>query len=577
MKLGYAAERVRDAPCQQVTLSPPPAEYVMGLARVARLPRAGCICSSGAPAHQLSASRLISSPDPSRHRLDEPPELYSFSEEYPTEVRNGRWGARFGPAHRPSTGWCECFRIIRSRIDQYLARRKIERGVRLYSQNEQRQAVKIWLSALRGVRHRSDKFALLGHLYQAFMDFGKYRESLEFANRQLGISEELDSAPMRAEAYLNLARAHQTLGGLDRALSYARHALYNDCGGGSTAGCVHLTVASVSLELGAFSKAMDSFQKALAVAQAQNDNTLLLQVYVGLSELWRRLRDTERAVACAARACDLGRGPRSTDLNTRHHRIALLQMAAALRARGELGDAYDYCNEALRLSTVAGDQGSFARAVRIAGDVYRRKCDFNKALRHYEVAMGAGQSLGDRLAQMEAMDGAARCLEALRVQGRICNCRPLEFNTRLLEVATSVGSKMLVRRVRLRLAEIYTALGDNSAAARQKKAAGAWAAPACAKCREPLADRPEPLASLPCAHIVHHACMPESWSRRSTRSTGADCAECASPRAPRDPPPAPPAPRNLPAQDFPFGSPPPMRDPDLNSIRSDEDSQEESV
>lgn len=41
---------------------------------------------------------------------------------------------------------------------------------------------------------------------------------------------------------------------------------------------MHLTVASVSLELGAFSKAMDGFQKALAVAQAQNDNTLLLQV-----------------------------------------------------------------------------------------------------------------------------------------------------------------------------------------------------------------------------------------------------------------------------------------------------------
>lgn len=56
--------------------------------------------------------------------------------------------------------------------------------------------------------------------------------------------------------------------------------------------------------------------------------------------------------------------------------------------------------------------------------------------------MGAGQALGDRLAQMEAMDGAARCLEALRLQGRICNCRPLEFNTRLLEVATSVGAKV---------------------------------------------------------------------------------------------------------------------------------------
>ncbi|RVE54423.1 hypothetical protein evm_000908 [Chilo suppressalis] len=309
---------------------------------------------------------------------------------------------------------------------------------------------------------------------------------------------------------------------------------------------MYLTVASVSLELGAFSKAMDGFQKALAAAQVHNDNTLLLQVYVGLSELWRRLRDCERAVACAARACDLGRGPRAADLNTRHHRIALLQMAAALRARGELGDAHDYCNESLRLAAVAGDQGCYARAVRIAGDVYRRKCDIGKALRHYEVAMGAGQALGDRLAQMEAMDGAARCLEALRLQGRICNCRPLEFNTRLLEVATSVGSKMLVRRVRLRLADIYTALGDNNAASKLKRSASTWAAPTCARCREPLAEAAEPLAALPCAHIVHHACMPESWSRRSNRGAapagGAECAECASPRAPRAPPPAPPAP-----------------------------------
>ncbi|KAL4711369.1 hypothetical protein ACJJTC_019210 [Scirpophaga incertulas] len=358
------------------------------------------------------------------------------------------------------------------------------------------------------------------------------------------------------------------------ALSYARHALYNDCGGGSTAGLVHLTVASVSLELGAFSKAMDGFQKALAAAQAHNDNSLLLQVYVGLSELWRRLRDTERAVACAARACDLGRGPNSADLNTRHHRAALLQMAAALRAR-EPGDARDYCTEALRLAAVAGDQGCYARAVRIAGDVYRRKCDIGKALRHYEVAMGAGQALGDRLAQMEAMDGAARCLEALRLQGRICNCRPLEFNTRLLEVATSVGAKMLVRRIRLRLAGIYSALGDAAGAARVTRSALATATPRCARCRRAIGDVPAPLAALPCAHIVHHACLPESWSRRSARGAagGAECAECASPRGPRAPPPAPPAPRHLP-QEFPFGTPPTLRDSDLNSIFSDHSSQQ---
>lgn len=67
---------------------------------------------------------------------------------------------------------------------------------------------------------------------------------------------------------------------------------------------------------------------------------------------------------------------------------------------------------------------------------------FKRAFRQYEQAMGTSAALGDRMAQMEAMDGAARCLESLRIQQKICNCRPLEFNTRLLEVASSIGSKV---------------------------------------------------------------------------------------------------------------------------------------
>lgn len=50
-----------------------------------------------------------------------------------------------------------------------------------------------------------------------------YRDSLEFGQRQLYVSEELDSPNMRAEAYLNLARAYERLGSLDRALGFARH------------------------------------------------------------------------------------------------------------------------------------------------------------------------------------------------------------------------------------------------------------------------------------------------------------------------------------------------------------------
>lgn len=120
--------------------------------------------------------------------------------------------------------------------------------------------------------------------------------------------------------------------------------------------------------------------------------------------------------------------------------------------------------------------------------------------------MGTAAALGDRMAQMEAMDGAARCLEALRVQQKICNCRPLEFNTRLLEVANSVGAKLLVRKIRARLALIYRSLGDEE----QYKTHSRLATQAdvalglhCGACNEVFGIEVDSLEALPCSHILH--------------------------------------------------------------------------
>lgn len=210
------------------------------------------------------------------------------------------------------------------------------------------------------------------------MDWGKYREAIEFGHRQLGISEELDSPTMRAEAYLNLARAHERLGGLERALSYARHSLYNECGSQCrTGGLVHLTVAHVYLEMGGFSRALEGLQGAHKIATSIGDPSLELQVYVALSELFGRLQDNDKSARYASKAYDLSRSLQLGDLNSSHHRAALLRMAAALRKQGDLGDAHDYCTEATRLSLISGDQATYTRSIRVMGDIYRKKLDID--------------------------------------------------------------------------------------------------------------------------------------------------------------------------------------------------------
>lgn len=44
-------------------------------------------------------------------------------------------------------------------------------------------------------------------LLPAHMDWGKFREALDYSHHQLGISEELDNPQMRSEAYLNISTA----------------------------------------------------------------------------------------------------------------------------------------------------------------------------------------------------------------------------------------------------------------------------------------------------------------------------------------------------------------------------------
>ncbi|KAK0181112.1 hypothetical protein PV327_003423 [Microctonus hyperodae] len=465
----------------------------------------------GAPSHQLSATALLGSPDGSRHPLD----VYEFAEEdYRYEDANGGTHHQNG---RSGAGIWECLRGCRHRLDQQLARRRVEQGLKLYRAHKQQAAVRKWRRALKSIRQREDKFTLLGYL-----------DSIDFAQRQLCIAEELDSPNMRAEAYLNLARAHERLGALERALAYARHSLYNECDQCATAGLVHLTVGRVHLELAGFCKALEAFQRAHKIAHSIQDPSLELQVYVGLSELFCRLQDADKSARYAARAYDLSRSLQLGDLNSRHHRAALLQMATALRKKGELGDAHDYCSEATRLSLVSGDQASYARSIRIMGDIYRKKSDINKAFRQYESAMGSAAATGDRLCQMEAMDGAARCLEALRLQHKICNCRPLEFNTRLLEVASSVGAKLLVRTVRCRLSRIYGSLGDEEQKNHHERIAAATEEDLelrCGGCNEPFGLEADSLEALPCSHILHARCAFDILKRRDKKKKRL-CPDC---------------------------------------------------
>lgn len=433
--------------------------------------------------------------------------------------------------------WLGCFGLMRSQLRQFMARKRIEYGVRMYEKQNYIGAMKIWKSLIKSVNSPSsnrsdfdgdDLFLLLGYLYQASVNFGKFFDALEYAKMQLNLSEEYNLTKWRSDSYLNLSLACEKLGKLKKSLSYARHSLYNECDRKSclNIGIVYLTVARVYLEMGGFSRSLEDLLNSYRIAVQIKDIGLELKCYLALSELFDRLHDTGKAVKYASKSYDLSRSLQLNNLNTLDHRQSLLRMASSLRKNGEFGDAQDYCNEAIRLALLADDQATYIRSLRIMGDVYRKNRKgsnyLSVAFQQYEQSMGLASMIGDRIGQMEAMDGAARCLEILRLEKKICNCRPLEFNTRLLEVANTIGSKLLVRKIRARLSLIYLSLGDDEHHKLHRRLANQTdiaLGMVCGVCNEKLGQESNSLEVLPCSHIFHEHCAAEIYQHNQMNGT----------------------------------------------------------
>lgn len=173
--------------------------------------------------------------------------------------------------------------------------------------------------------------------------FFSSREMLDFGFQQLDIANEMDSPMLRAEAYLTLARGNERLGNLEKAVSYCRHSLYNQCDQSRTTGYVHLTLGNTYLVYSSFSKAIEHYELALKVSRSIHDTALELQVYCGLGHTFCLLQDFEKSLSFSAKAFELSKSFHISDLNSKFQRLSLVTLATPLRKLGRLHEAKECC------------------------------------------------------------------------------------------------------------------------------------------------------------------------------------------------------------------------------------------
>uniref|UniRef100_A0AAR5QG43 Rapsyn myristoylation/linker region N-terminal domain-containing protein n=1 Tax=Dendroctonus ponderosae TaxID=77166 RepID=A0AAR5QG43_DENPD len=122
--------------------------------------------------HQLSATRLLASPEGSRHPLESSSHSWPWNGSYSSLHRNTYTEVRTLKSSNCTFG---CFQLCRAKVANSIAKRKVEQGMKLYKQHKQQQAVRKWKTSLKALETREDKFSVLGYLYLAYMDWGKYR------------------------------------------------------------------------------------------------------------------------------------------------------------------------------------------------------------------------------------------------------------------------------------------------------------------------------------------------------------------------------------------------------------------
>lgn len=228
-------------------------------------------------------------------------------------------------------------------MGQRIAKKDLEEGLRLYNQQQFPEAVKLWKRALRKLAGRKDRFAALGYLTTAHGDWGKYRDMLAFAVQQIDLANDADNAAMRAEAYLSLARSNEKLCEYHKAVSYCRHALQHPPKDPRIHGYVYLCQGQAYFGFSNFTKALESYDHAMRIAQQHEEPALELQVYSSLGNLFAVLKDYDKGLMYHLKASELAKSFKICDFSSKFQRFTVFNMANPYRKLGKLNEAMECC------------------------------------------------------------------------------------------------------------------------------------------------------------------------------------------------------------------------------------------
>ncbi|NP_001427420.1 43 kDa receptor-associated protein of the synapse isoform 4 [Homo sapiens] len=306
-------------------------------------------------------------------------------------------------------------------MGQDQTKQQIEKGLQLYQSNQTEKALQVWTKVLEKSSDLMGRFRVLGCLVTAHSEMGRYKEMLKFAVVQIDTARELEDADFLLESYLNLARSNEKLCEFHKTISYCKTCLGlpGTRAGAQLGGQVSLSMGNAFLGLSVFQKALESFEKALRYAHNNDDAMLECRVCCSLGSFYAQVKDYEKALFFPCKAAELvnnyGKG-----WSLKYRAMSQYHMAVAYRLLGRLGSAMECCEESMKIALQHGDRPLQALCLLCFADIHRSRGDLETAFPRYDSAMSIMTEIGNRLGQVQALLGVAKCWVARKALDKAC-------------------------------------------------------------------------------------------------------------------------------------------------------------
>jgi adenylate cyclase len=261
----------------------------------------------------------------------------------------------------------------------------------------------------------SKSYTVIGMLHK---DVGNYAQALDYLHKALVLQT---NNARTIDIWANIGETYRSLGDYTKALGCYEHSLrlINDEILAKKSGAVDytlmqaglmVTTAGVYESMGEYDKAMNNYQKVMAVGVQAKQPYVEYLANEGMGRCYDLKEQNDTAIYFYLKALTF---MRNSTLPIGNTQSILNKLGSIYLAKGAIKEALNNTNEALKMATNAGDKDQLSIAFTVLGNIYTHTGNYAQAINYLQQAVSISKEIGAKVNEKNAWEALSATYAAM--------------------------------------------------------------------------------------------------------------------------------------------------------------------